>query len=345
MEQSEWRGTAGPETAGTGGREQSGMVSLCPRCHSVPSVPAVPLSLCHSVPGVTLSPLSLCPLCPRCPSVPAVTLSLCPRCPSVPAVTLSPLSPVSLCPLCPQLSEGVDRYISKFELDQDKERSNVVIYLDKVSHKAQECFAFKAHQRFQVGLIQPAAVSVYSYYSIDDRCTRFYHPDKEGGKLSKICQGDVCRCAEESCFKRQEEPGDITVNQRMDRACEPGVDFVYKVRLVAQEDTPSYDNYVMEVLSVIKMGTDEDPAGSNRTFVSHQQCRDALRLCRGQDYLVWGQASDLWATGRQYSYLIGKDTWLEEWPSEAACQDPALQQRCQDFVEFSESMTFFGCPT
>uniref|UniRef100_A0A8C9MWU9 Complement C3 n=1 Tax=Serinus canaria TaxID=9135 RepID=A0A8C9MWU9_SERCA len=27
------------------------------------------------------------------------------------------------------------------------------------------------------------------------------------------------------CFKRQEEPGDITVNQRMDRACEPGVDF------------------------------------------------------------------------------------------------------------------------
>ncbi|XP_059728107.1 complement C3 [Haemorhous mexicanus] len=244
-----------------------------------------------------------------------------------------------------RLSEGVDRYISKFELDQDKERSNVVIYLDKVSHKAQECFAFKAHQRFQVGLIQPAAVSVYSYYSIDDRCTRFYHPDKEGGKLSKICQGDVCRCAEESCFKRQEEPGVITVNQRMDRACEPGVDFVYKVRLVAQKDTPSYNNYVMEVLSVIKMGTDEDPAGSNRTFVSHQQCRDALRLRRGQDYLVWGQASDLWATGRQYSYLIGKDTWLEEWPSEVACQDAALQRRCQDFVEFSESMTFFGCPS
>ncbi|XP_059349224.1 complement C3 isoform X1 [Ammospiza nelsoni] len=244
-----------------------------------------------------------------------------------------------------RLSEGVDRYISKFELDQDKERSNVVIYLDKVSHRAQECFAFKAHQRFQVGLIQPAAISVYSYYSIDDRCTRFYHPDKEGGKLNKICQGDVCRCAEESCFKHQEEPGDITVNQRIERACEPGVDFVYKVRVVAQEETPTYDNYIMEILSVIKMGTDEDPAGSNRTFVSHQQCRETLRLQRGEDYLVWGQASDLWASGRQYRYLIGKDTWLEEWPSEAACQDALLQRRCQDFVEFSESMTFFGCPS
>ncbi|TRZ09283.1 hypothetical protein HGM15179_017818 [Zosterops borbonicus] len=244
-----------------------------------------------------------------------------------------------------RLSDGVDRYISKFELDQDKERSNVVIYLDKVSHKAQECFTFKAHQRFQVGLIQPAAVSVYSYYSIDDRCTRFYHPDKEGGKLSKICQGDVCRCAEESCSKQQDKPDAITVNQRIDKACEPGVDYVYKVRLVGHKETPSHDNYIMNVLSVIKMGTDEDPAGSNRTFVSHRQCKDSLRLRQGHDYLVWGQASDLWVTGRQFSYLLGKDTWLEPWPSAGACQDAALQPRCQDFAEFAEAMTLFGCPS
>uniref|UniRef100_A0A8C3DP68 Complement C3 n=1 Tax=Corvus moneduloides TaxID=1196302 RepID=A0A8C3DP68_CORMO len=217
-----------------------------------------------------------------------------------------------------RLSEGVDRYISKFELDQGAERSNVVIYLDKVSHKAQECFAFKAHQRFQVGLIQPAAVSVYSYYN--DRCTRFYHPDKEGGKLNKICQGDVCRCAEESCFNRQEQREAITVNQRIQRACEPGVDFGGTWGQWGQQGQ------------------------WGRTFVSHQQCRDSLNLRKGQDYLVWGQASDLWVTGRRFSYLIGKDTWLEEWPSEESCQDPALQGRCQDFVEFSEAMTLFGCP-
>ncbi|XP_032533186.1 complement C3 [Chiroxiphia lanceolata] len=245
-----------------------------------------------------------------------------------------------------RLSEGVDRYISKFELDQaQSERSNVVIYLDKISHRAEECFAFKAHQRFQVGLIQPAAVTVYSYYKIDDRCTRFYHPDKEGGKLSKICQGDVCRCAEENCFQRRDQDEPLTVEQRIQRACEPGVDYVYKVRLVAVEETPSHDNYVMNVLAVIKMGTDEDPAGSNRTFVSHRQCRDALKLERGQDYLLWGLGSDLWATGRHFSYLIGKDTWLERWPSEGQCQDPELQPLCQDFVQFSEAMTLFGCPT
>ncbi|NXJ98500.1 VCO31 factor, partial [Corythaixoides concolor] len=196
-----------------------------------------------------------------------------------------------------RLTDGVDRYISKFEIDQaPSDRSNLVIYLDKVSHEAEECFAFKAHQRFQVGLIQPAAVTVYSYYKIDDRCTRFYHPDKDGGQLSKICYGDVCRCAEENCFVRHEQDVPITVNQRIERACEPGVDYVYKAKMVAVEQTPSHDNYIMTILSVIKMGTDEAPAGSNRTFVSHRQCRDALKLQIGQDYLLWGLASDLWVT-------------------------------------------------
>uniref|UniRef100_A0A8C3JYF4 Complement C3 n=1 Tax=Calidris pygmaea TaxID=425635 RepID=A0A8C3JYF4_9CHAR len=242
----------------------------------------------------------------------------------------TPMSPVS--PHCPRLSEGVDRYISKFEMDQAlSDRSNLVIYLDKISHKDEECFTFKAHQRFQVGLIQPAAVTVYSYYKIDDRCTRFYHPDKNKGQLSKICSGDVCRCAE----------GDTGV----DGVNTPAMVGVYKVKLVAVEHSGSHDNYIMTILSVIKMGTDEDPAGSNRTFVSHQQCRDALRLQTGQDYLLWGLATDLWVTGGRFSYFIGKDTWLEAWPSEVACQEPDHQPLCQDFAEFTEAMTMFGCPS
>lgn len=46
-----------------------------------------------------------------------------------------------------------------------------------------------------------------------------------------------------------------------------------------------------------------------------------------------------------FSYLIGKDTWLEAWPSEVACQEADLQPICQDFVEFAEAMTMFGCPS
>ncbi|XP_068779081.1 complement C3 [Struthio camelus] len=245
-----------------------------------------------------------------------------------------------------RLSQGVDRYISKYEIDKaPSDRGNLIIYLDKVSHREEECLTFKAHQVFQVGLIQPAAITIYSYYKIDDRCTRFYHPDKNKGQLSKICHGDVCRCAEENCFVQHKKDLAVTVNKRIEDACEPGIDYVYKARLVEVKQLPAYDSYVMTILSVIKMGTDEDPAGSNRTFVSHQQCRDALRLESGKDYLIWGLSTDLWSTGAHFSYLIGKDTWLEWWPSEVECQEPELQALCQDFVEFAETMTLFGCPT
>ncbi|XP_042303587.1 complement C3-like, partial [Sceloporus undulatus] len=96
-----------------------------------------------------------------------------------------------------RLSEGVDRYISKFEIDKGySERGNLIIYLDKVSHLKDECVQFKVHQFYQVGLIQPASVKVYSYYNLNEQCTKFYHLSKGSGLLSKICHGDVCRCAE-----------------------------------------------------------------------------------------------------------------------------------------------------
>ncbi|XP_042303585.1 venom factor-like [Sceloporus undulatus] len=96
-----------------------------------------------------------------------------------------------------RLSKGVDRYIAKFEIDKGySERGNLIIYLDKVSHLKDECVQFKIHQFFEVGLIQPASVKVYSYYNLDEQCTKFYHLSNESGLLSNICHGDVCQCAE-----------------------------------------------------------------------------------------------------------------------------------------------------
>lgn len=46
-----------------------------------------------------------------------------------------------------------------------------------------------------------------------------------------------------------------------------------------------------------------------------------------------------------FSYLVGKDTWLELWPSEDACQEPDLMSLCQDLLDFAEAMTMFGCPS
>ncbi|KAH1175936.1 hypothetical protein KIL84_020670 [Mauremys mutica] len=217
-----------------------------------------------------------------------------------------------------KLSQGVDRYIFKFEIDKaPSDRGNLMIYLDKVSHREDECLQFKAHQFFEVGLIQPASVTVYDYYSIDDRCTKFYHPSKQSGLFNKICHGEVCRCAEESCFMQQKIDGPITLNKRMEEACKPGVDY----------------------------GTDENPQGKTRQFISHTKCRESLRLERNKDYLIWGVSTDLWSRKAELSYIIGKDTWIEKWPNEDECQEPDFQRLCQEFLEFSEAMTMFGCPT
>ncbi|CAM2095199.1 unnamed protein product [Caretta caretta] len=161
-----------------------------------------------------------------------------------------------------RLSQGVDRYISKFEIDKaPSDRGNLMIYLDKVSHREDECLQFKAHQFFEVGLIQPASVTVYDYYNIDDRCTKFYRPSKQSGLFNKLCHGEVCRCAEKNCFMQQKIEGPITLNKRMEEACEPGVDYVYKTKLVRTEEVGGSDYYIMEILEIIKAGTDENPQG------------------------------------------------------------------------------------
>ncbi|XP_078541458.1 complement C3 [Lissotriton helveticus] len=243
-----------------------------------------------------------------------------------------------------RLSEPVDRYISKFEIEKGlSDKGKLIIYLDAVSHKENDCFSFKAHQYFQVGLIQPAAVTVYEFYSLESRCTKFYHPDKESGLLSKICQGDVCRCAEENCFM-QKFVGEITVGQRIEEACAPGVDYVYKAKLTRSEKTDNYDNYMMSITNVIKPGSDEAPEGKIRRFISHKKCRNSLKLEDGKSYLIWGLNTDLWTQKDEFAYYIGKDTWIEWWPSPEECTNAEHVKICEEFSDFTENVMIFGCP-
>ncbi|XP_043842630.1 complement C3 [Dromiciops gliroides] len=242
------------------------------------------------------------------------------------------------------LTKGKDRYISKYELGKAvSDKNTLIIYLDKISNKEEECLSFKIHKYFEVGLIQPGAVKVYSYYNLEESCTKFYHITKEGGLLNKICHKDVCRCAEENCFLHREEE-QLTRQQRIEEACEPGVDYVYKVRVNKIQQSDSYDEYQMLIKEVIKSGSDENPRDKLRTFISHVKCREALLLREGKDYLIWGISSDLWKMNSELNYIIGKDTWVEFWPQEDECQDEENQKLCQDLEVFSEGMISFGCP-
>ncbi|KAG8441481.1 hypothetical protein GDO86_007009 [Hymenochirus boettgeri] len=245
-----------------------------------------------------------------------------------------------------KLMNGVDRYISKYEINQGaNEKGTLILYVDKISHTEEECVKFYTHQFFEVGLIQPASVTVYDYYTPENRCTKFYHMEDGSALLGRICQAEVCRCAEENCFLQQNIEGKITALRRMEMACEPGVDYVYKATITNIEYNDNYNNYVMSIKTVIKEGTDEDVKGKFRNFISHVKCRKALDLQKGRDYLIWGVTGDLWNQPSGYSYIIGKDTWIEWWPSEKECRKHENQDLCDDFDTLSANLEITGCQT
>ncbi|XP_069783449.1 complement C3-like isoform X2 [Narcine bancroftii] len=243
-----------------------------------------------------------------------------------------------------QLKNEIENYISRFEMDKAlSTRGSLIIYLDSVENDEDTCVAFKVHQYYRVGLIQPASVKIYEYYDTTKSCTKFYNVPGNSGMLNKICQGEVCKCAEGSCISIKPE-NENTAN-RDDMSCAPGTDYVYKVTFLEENKIDNYIYYSMKLLVRIKEGSDQIVAGDVRQLITHANCPDISRLELNKDYLIMGQSSDLWQDEKRIRYLIGEETWIEKWPNEADCQTRKYRQLCQDLEEFSENLQLFGCPT
>ncbi|XP_072005882.1 venom factor-like isoform X2 [Engystomops pustulosus] len=243
-----------------------------------------------------------------------------------------------------KLKREADRYISHFEINnKDNKNGPLIIYLDKISHRKDECIKFNVHQIFKVNLIQQGSVTVYDYYSPENRCSKFYHVEMGSKSLDIICLNDMCQCATENCYALSQLEGEVDAVWRFDRACTSGVDYVYKAHLEEIQKNDNYDNYVMKIITVIKEGSDDVVLNKKRNFVSHIRCRKSINLTVGRDYLIWGLESDLWQQPDGFSYLIGRDTWIEWWPNDRECQDPENTARCDNLYEFSEELSNAGC--
>uniref|UniRef100_A0A8C8SJ48 Anaphylatoxin-like domain-containing protein n=1 Tax=Pelusios castaneus TaxID=367368 RepID=A0A8C8SJ48_9SAUR len=209
-----------------------------------------------------------------------------------------------------RLSQGADRYISRYEMNKALlDEGYLIIYLDKVSHGEADCLRFKAHQFFEVGLIKPLKVTVYEYQTLGNRSI---------GILPCCLQRDLTLSSfpTENCFKQSQMNGSVTPQTRLEEACRPEVNF----------------------------GTDENPEGKTRVFISLSKCREILKLELNSYYLIWGLSSDLSVVRANISYVISKDTWIEKWPSENKCQEVAFKNLCIEYEEFSQAMMLFGCP-
>ncbi|XP_028827811.1 complement C3-like [Denticeps clupeoides] len=249
------------------------------------------------------------------------------------------------------LTSGKDRYIQKFEMDKLlSDRGSLIIYLNTVSRTRPDRVAFRIHQVMEVGLLQPAGVTVYEYLAMENRCVKFYHTEKRDGNLNRICTDDFCKCAEESCSVQKKQNLNENDKEKMkvereDKACEAGMDYVYKVTVEKADLTSHTDVYHMKVNTVIKEGTDFGVEGQTRMFVGHPYCRNALGLQVGKSFLVMGQSQDVIRVGNSLQYLMGHQTWIEYWPTQAEGQTPAFRDQYSSIEELAHNINNFGCST
>uniref|UniRef100_A0A3Q1IW90 Complement component c3a, duplicate 5 n=1 Tax=Anabas testudineus TaxID=64144 RepID=A0A3Q1IW90_ANATE len=235
------------------------------------------------------------------------------------------------------LSKGRARTIAKYKMNTiESERGSLIIYLDKVSHRRPEEISFRIHQKLKVGVLQPAAVSVYEYNNHEQNCVKFYHPERRAGELLQLCRNDECTCAEENCSMQKK--GKINNDERTDKACETEVNKF--------TDGLSTDIYSVRVLEAIKEGSlDVGPQGKLRTFLSYPHCRVALDLSTGKTYLIMGRSKDVYPDDQSqtYRYVLGERTWIEYWPTDTECQTQKHNVTCSGIEEMVQKYTLYGC--
>uniref|UniRef100_A0A8C9AIU8 Complement C3 n=1 Tax=Prolemur simus TaxID=1328070 RepID=A0A8C9AIU8_PROSS len=241
-----------------------------------------------------------------------------------------------------QLTSDVEMYAFQYETKTSSSDSTVVLYLEKLSHEEDTVLGFRVHRMLQAEFLQAAQVTVYDYYEPSRRCSAFYNLPTEQSSLRKICHKDVCRCAEEQCLSPRKGSSRLRQEDLQAAACEAGVDFVYKVRLDSVEVSASnpYIYYNMQLQVIIKSGTDLAVPLTTKKFVSHATCHDSLGLQEQESYLIMGQTSDLWRVKSDYTYVLGKETFLMHWPSD---RDMSKKELLDQLEEFSEYMHTHGC--
>ncbi|KTF85523.1 hypothetical protein cypCar_00035448 [Cyprinus carpio] len=197
------------------------------------------------------------------------------------------------------------------------------------------------HQLYNVGLLQSAAVTIYEYYSPDARCTKFYHPERTDAAIYRLCKGDLCLCAEENCsFQKKNH---VREEERLNRVCEAGMDYIYKVTVVGMDLKQDSDIYDMKVELVLKEGTDEDAEGKVRQFLARPSCREYLGLVEGKSYLIMGRSDDLPELRGSLQYVFGEQTWVEYWPTREESQTREHRDQYISITELKNSLLRYGC--
>ncbi|XP_040184119.1 complement C3-like isoform X1 [Rana temporaria] len=227
-----------------------------------------------------------------------------------------------------RLSSKVENYIMTYETQESTSNASVVLYLTKVPHNETLSIGFRIHKTTEVGLLQPADISIYEYYDLDKKCSTFYNLPDESWQLRKLCKGSACKCATGACASL----GKAT--DLKEKACSEGIDFVFRVRVTKTERESSYDYNDVTIVDIIKDDIKTRSVGATMKLVSHLACSESLNLQINSEYLIMNHYSDLWEVSPLTSFVLSSKTFIFDW-SEG---DEAL-------TDFASNMKDEGCST
>lgn len=239
--------------------------------------------------------------------------------------------------------KGSERYIDHYEVHHNK----VFLYFAKITDT--ECLQFGAEQVVPMGLVQPASAVIYDYYSPEKRCGIFYTAPHKSPMISKLCNGDVCTCAEGGCPRNKVTfSKDIKDKTRSRYACySPGVDYAYVIKVLNSSTDHVFMYYTTLITDVLQTGLLDSgiQKHATRQMILRLSC-DELELKKEVHYLIMGQndaISVLNNDGQHFRYVLNNDMWIEKMPEENNCKATKNRAACHLLNEFIKQHPITRC--
>ncbi|XP_070983135.1 complement C4-like [Oncorhynchus clarkii lewisi] len=238
--------------------------------------------------------------------------------------------------------KGTEKYIDHYDIAPNK----VFLYFAEITEEPQ-CVAFRAKQISPMGLVQPAAAVVFDYYNPERRCTVFYSSPQKSNMISKICQDNMCSCAEGGCPKKK-----VTYSKAMEKetrrsfACfSPIVNYVYVVKFVNSSDDGVFQHYTTLLTKILQTGKDVMQTGAVRDMIKRKAC-DEFDMKTDSNYLIMGRdgtISDTTDHSGKPVYVLDNEMWLEEIPEERKCKATKNRKACNMLKDFMKQYEVNQC--
>uniref|UniRef100_A0A8C3DV16 Complement C5 n=1 Tax=Corvus moneduloides TaxID=1196302 RepID=A0A8C3DV16_CORMO len=231
------------------------------------------------------------------------------------------------------LASGVDQLIADYEIKD----GHVLLQIDSVPAHKFLCVGFRISELFRVGMLNPATFTVYEYHA-PGMCSRYSHPCLPFSSLFLLKD-----CIFPSCGKVQERlDRSISAESRREAACQRDIAYVYKVNILSRSEEGFFVKYSATLLDLYKRGQAFAQKNNEITFVKKKTCTD-VDLSPGEQYLIMGKEALKISIGYsfKFQYPLDSSTWIEWWPSNAACTS------CREFLntmdDFAEDLLISGC--